>query len=68
MSGLESIRSINENNALMKRARAYATNHPRVSVSEALIILAGEDAGKRRKKEKVQRVAKSHAKARRCCP
>lgn len=57
MSGLEGIKSINEGAALNKRARAYATNHPGVSVSEAVVILAGEDAIKRDRAKRAKKAA-----------
>jgi len=67
MFGTEAIRSINDNNALRKRALAYAQNHPGVDVTEATMILAQRDAQASVKKARVARVKKSHAKPR-CCP
>ncbi len=71
MFGTDSIRSINEGNALRKRALAYATNHVGVSVVEAMGILAQRDAkAAARKTRTVEAVkaVKAHAKRRACCP
>lgn len=56
MNGLEGIRSINASAELQTRALAYVTNNPGVSVTEAKVILAGEDAiAARKHSERVNR-------------
>ncbi len=62
MNGLESIKSVNANADLRIRAQAYATNNPGVSVDEAVVILAGEDAiAKRKHSERVARAKQTEA-------
>jgi len=70
MFGTDSIRSINEGNALRKRALAYATNHPGTDVVTAMGILAQRDARAATRKTRVVETVKAikrHAKRRTCC-
>jgi len=57
MSDLNEIKSINEGSQLHRRARAYVTNHPRVSFADAVAHLTAKD-------QRVARVRTSLAKAR----